>query len=41
MDTPIERTNRRPKMSELLKNKTLLILPVAFSVLIVIGILVS
>jgi len=28
-------------MSQLLKNKTLLILPVAFSILIVIGILVS
>jgi hypothetical protein len=41
MNSPIEQANRRPKMSQLLKNKTLLILPVAFSILIVIGILVS
>jgi hypothetical protein len=41
MDNPARQTNRRPKMSVLLKNKALLILPVAFSILIVIGILVS
>lgn len=41
MDNPARQTNRRLKMSGLLKNKALLILPVAFSILIVIGILVS
>ena len=41
MDNPARQTNWRSKMSVLLKNKALLILPVAFSILIVIGILVS
>jgi len=40
MDAPIGQTNRRPKMSELLKNKALLILSSSdiLGLLIVIGI---
>jgi len=40
-DNPEKQTHRRPKMSFVRKNKTFLFIPVAFSVLIVIGILVS
>jgi hypothetical protein len=37
----MEHINGRPEMATLLKNKTLLILPVAFAILIAIGILTT